>query len=118
MRAWYVEGLDATVTTEIVPGNSGIELVGGQVVFTLKKSKFGFSDDQMLETDFEAHATITLTQTEVFICVHLELNLAAVTAAFMRCYRHLCPRYCPSLPKQQAYYSQALHTVSRVRVGS
>lgn len=80
IRSGNVERFDAAVATEKMPGHSGVERIGRQRFVTLTEMKSGLRNDQMKVAARPANRTVTLLALDVFRCIDIELNRAAVTA--------------------------------------
>lgn len=83
MRTRYVERLDPTLAAKIVPCDACVELVAGQCLFTLQKSKCRTGHFQVLVTAHSAYAAIAFTESQVSRRIHFKTDIPAMTAAFM-----------------------------------
>lgn len=78
-----VEGFYAAVFAEGVFGGVGTEKIGGDVGCACEELEVLGIDDEVLETCFVAHGTITVGNGQVGGGGDLKRDCAAVTAAFM-----------------------------------
>jgi hypothetical protein len=79
MRSRAIEGMNPTVATKMMLGDTSIEGIGTQCIGSLKESKSRFRNDEMDETFLATNRAITVNCFEVFD-LDLIANRTTVTA--------------------------------------
>lgn len=86
VRAWHVEGLDATVAAEIVLCHPGIERVSLDIILPANEPEIALRHNQMQEPGHAADAAVAVCNIDFFWCRDFKAYAAAVATS--RVYRH------------------------------